>query len=131
MGKKVYSVPLLKFLRKPGILHGVVDTYLALVHTCRNTAPSVGTRPLAVIAADLTVSSLRAFVREAVPGCEEDTTTSCFIINDLGNLVYDRDVFSNDGFDGTPWFIGEPLGSVEYFEVCGQNLIHTGADDEL
>ena len=98
------------------IMH--VDSHM---HTYSSTN---GTRPLAVVAADLTISSVRTFLRAAVPGCEEDTSTSCFIIDDLGNLVYDRDLLNNVEFDSRPRFLGEPVGSTDYFEVSGHVNCH-------
>lgn len=91
--------------------------HTCLTCTCSDTDLSDGTRPLAVIAADLTISSMRVFVREAVPGCEEDGSTSCFIIDDLGHLVYDREMLTNTAFDGTARFLGEPVGRTNFREV--------------
>ena len=71
---------------------------------------------LSVLAADLTFTSLRAFIRDALPQCETDSRISCVIIDDLGNFIYSEELFS-EAYKGGPHFIGQPLGSIDLLEV--------------
>ena len=64
-----------------------------------------------MVAGDLTLSSVRSFLREAVPGCEEDSTTSCLIVDDMLNLVYDRETFKNPS--NSPRFLGRTQDNTE------------------
>ena len=89
-----------------------------------SSSPTGTTRPLAVVAGDLTLSSVRSFLREAVPGCEEDSTTNCLIIDDMLHLIYDWDTFSGSGvvMGNSPRFLGRPVSSTDNLQtrVCCQ-----------
>ena len=88
-------------------LSSFIDSFLPVC-----SSPSGTTRPLAVVAGDLTLSSVRSFLREAVPGCEEDSATSCLIIDDMLHLIYDWDTFRGSvlAAGNSPRFLGRPVG---------------------
>ena len=75
-----------------------------------------------MVAGDVTVSSIRLFLREAVPGCEEDSTMNCLIIDDMLHLIYDWDTFNKSvvAVDNSPRFLGRPVDSRDDLErqVC-------------
>lgn len=58
---------------------------------------------LAVVSGDITLNSMRVFVHEAVPQCEDRSGVQCLIVDDSGNLVYEEDLIN---FDGRASFLG-------------------------
>lgn len=58
---------------------------------------------MAVVSGDLTLDSLRVFVREALSRCEEGAV-NCVLVDDSGNLIYER---NSDNFDGVARFFAE------------------------
>lgn len=63
-----------------------------------------------MVSGDITVDSLRAFVRQALPACER-RGRECIIVDDTGSLVYERDLtnFENDDGDVVARFFGRDL----------------------
>ena len=61
-----------------------------------------GGSPVAVVSGDITLESLRVFVRKALPSCEQNGR-ECIIVDDTGNLVYERDLAQ---FGGVAEFFG-------------------------
>lgn len=72
--------------------------------------------PLAVVSADVTLNSLRVFVEESLPRCR-DTSVQCLIVDDSGNLIYERDLESFS--DGEAKFFG---GGEERLRILAANL---------
>lgn len=56
-----------------------------------------------MVSGDITLDSLRVFVREALPRCEQDAVR-CVLVDDSGNLVYER---NTENFDGVARFFAE------------------------
>ncbi|XP_064385852.1 VWFA and cache domain-containing protein 1-like [Halichondria panicea] len=68
-----------------------------------------GSSTLAVVAAELTLDSLRGFVRQALPLCEGSSQVSCFIIDDLGSIIYDEVVVHSGMYRGGALFLERPF----------------------
>ena len=100
--------PSLPLSLPPSLPPSLLYSHMSIVYNYSSSSePSGTTGPLAVVAGDLTLSSVRSFLREAVPGCEEDSTTSCLIVDDMLNLVYDRETFKDQ--TNSPRFLGRVL----------------------
>lgn len=74
-----------------------IELFPSLVAYSVNEGP-----PLAVVSGDITLNSLRVFIREALPQCDQGGI-ECIIVDDNGNLVYDRELFN---FNGKASFFG-------------------------
>ncbi len=68
-----------------------------------------GSSTLAVVAAELTLDSLRGFVRQALPLCEGSSQVSCSIIDDLGSIIYDEVVVHSGMYRGGALFLERPF----------------------
>ncbi len=64
-----------------------------------------------MVAAEVSVDALRAFVRQSMPLCEASDTVSCFILDDFGNIVYDEVVTQSVFYRGGAMFFGRDFQS--------------------
>ena len=69
-----------------------------------------------MVAADLTLDTLRVFVREALPLCDQNNQVSCLIIDDLGNIIYDDVVVRSTRYNGGAWFFGTDFEGNDFEE---------------
>ena len=78
-------------------------------HTHTHSDATLGNigQTLSVAAAELTLESLGVFIRQALPLCGTSGPVSCFLLDDVGNIIYDSAVVSNPRFLGGVHFLGQ------------------------